>query len=84
VFLSKDDWVSKRAYALWENEGRPEGRGEVHWQQAASEHELLELTKASADGSDMIERLRSMGRLMGEFYGRSNAGPEPGRTALAR
>jgi hypothetical protein len=66
MFLSKDDWISQRAYALWETEGRPEGRGEDHWQQAAREHQLLELTKASMDGSDMIERLRVMGRLMRE------------------
>jgi hypothetical protein len=66
MFLSKDDWISQRAYALWETEGRPEGRGEDHWQQAAREHQLLELTKASMGGSDMIERLRVMGRLMRE------------------
>lgn len=61
---SKDDWVGQRAYALWEAEGRPDGRGESHWQQAAAEFEQLELTKASADGSDLIEKLRTMGRLM--------------------
>lgn len=26
------------AYQIWEDEGRPEGRAEVHWQQA---HELV-------------------------------------------
>ena len=61
---SKDDWVGQRAYALWEAEGRPDGRGESHWRQAAAEFERLELTKASADGSDLIEKLRAMGRLM--------------------
>ncbi|MEK1873691.1 MAG: DUF2934 domain-containing protein, partial [Rhizobium altiplani] len=35
---SKDDWINQRAYALWEAEGRPEGRGGEHWQQAAREY----------------------------------------------
>ncbi|MBD9451105.1 MULTISPECIES: DUF2934 domain-containing protein [unclassified Rhizobium] len=61
---SKDDWINQRAYALWEAEGRPEGRGGEHWQQAAREYQQLELTRASVDGSDLIERLRTMRRLM--------------------
>jgi len=61
---SKDDWINQRAYALWEAEGRPEGRSGEHWQQAALEYQQLELTRASVDGSDLIARLRAMGRLM--------------------
>ncbi len=61
---NRDDWVSARAYALWEAEGRPNGRGESHWAQAIREFEQLEATKASPDGSDLIERLRAAGRLM--------------------
>ncbi|OWV99968.1 DUF2934 domain-containing protein [Rhizobium sp. R693] len=61
---SKDDWINQRAYALWEAEGRPEGRSGEHWQQAALEYQHLELTRASVDGSDLIARLRAMGRLM--------------------
>lgn len=61
---SKDDWINQRAYALWEAEGRPAGRSDHHWQQAASEYKQLELTRASEDGSDLIERLQAMGRLM--------------------
>ncbi|MFS2154254.1 DUF2934 domain-containing protein [Rhizobium sp. Rhizsp42] len=66
MFLSKDDWIKQRAYALWEAEGRPDGRGGEHWQQAAREYQLLERTRASADGSDLIERLKTMGRIMRE------------------
>ncbi|MBO9127141.1 MULTISPECIES: DUF2934 domain-containing protein [unclassified Rhizobium] len=66
MFLSKDDWINQRAYALWEAEGRPDGRGGAHWQQAAREYQLLERTRASADGSDLIERLKTMGRMMRE------------------
>ncbi|KQV30781.1 hypothetical protein ASC97_20115 [Rhizobium sp. Root1203] len=84
MFLSKDDWISQRAYALWEAEGRPEGRGEDHWQQAAREHQLLELTKASLDGRDMIERLRAMGRLMRETETDATPVREPSKRSIAR
>lgn len=30
-------WVSRRAYTIWEAEGRPEGRHEEHWYRAESE-----------------------------------------------
>ena len=29
--------IRERAYALWEKEGRPEGRHEHHWRQASQE-----------------------------------------------
>jgi hypothetical protein len=29
--------ISRRAYLLWEQEGRPEGRAQVHWLQAEAE-----------------------------------------------
>jgi hypothetical protein len=64
MFLSKDDWINQRAYSLWETDGRPEGRGGEHWQQAACEYQMLERTRASVDGSELIERLKTMGRLM--------------------
>jgi hypothetical protein len=61
---SKDDWINQRAYAIWEEEGRPHDRGGAHWQQAAAEYEQLERTRASADGNELIEMLRRTGRLM--------------------
>ncbi|NZD53376.1 DUF2934 domain-containing protein [Rhizobium leguminosarum] len=61
---NKDAWVSQRAYSLWESEGRPDGRGESHWAQAMREFVQLELTKASPDGNDLIEKLKAAGRLM--------------------
>jgi hypothetical protein len=33
--------IQRRAYELWEREGRPEGRDHAHWQQAE-----LEITRA--------------------------------------
>jgi hypothetical protein len=29
-----DDAIRARAYQIWEEEGRPEGRHELHWQRA--------------------------------------------------
>jgi len=34
--ISEDD-IRKRAYALWEADGRPEGSHEAHWLQASQE-----------------------------------------------
>jgi hypothetical protein len=61
---NKENWISQRAYAIWEAEGRPYGRDAENWQQAAAEFEQLEMTKASPDGTELIEMLRAAGRLM--------------------
>lgn len=39
---SRDEWIEKRAYAIWEAEGYPSGRDEVHWEQASQERIALE------------------------------------------
>lgn len=35
--MSDEDRIRQRAYALWEAEGRPEGRHADHWSQACAE-----------------------------------------------
>ena len=35
----REDRVKSRAYAIWEKEGRPEGRHEEHWHRASDELE---------------------------------------------
>ena len=55
---SSNDWIAARAYALWEQAGRPFGQDELHWRQAVLERQLLELTRASADGREVLERPR--------------------------
>lgn len=35
------DWIARRAYTLWEDEGRPDGRDEAHWQTALNDWETL-------------------------------------------
>jgi FMN phosphatase YigB (HAD superfamily) len=53
---SREEWISRRAYALWEAEGRPEGRDRENWLQASAEYDQLERTKASRDGKEVLRR----------------------------
>ena len=46
-----EDRVRDRAYALWEKNGRPDGRSDEYWQQARSE-----LEDARAKGVPMGRR----------------------------
>jgi hypothetical protein len=38
----REDLIRRRAYAIWESEGRPEGKGDDHWRRASSEMHGLE------------------------------------------
>jgi CheY-like chemotaxis protein len=52
----RNDWIAKRAYALWEESGRSDGRDHEHWLRASGERDLMEATRASIDGREVIER----------------------------
>jgi len=52
------EWISKRAYAIWEAAGRPWGCSQYHWEQAAKEREIMERTRASVDGKEVLARFR--------------------------
>lgn len=45
--VSENDWISKRAYTLWEKDGRQHGRDAEHWEQAKQEYALLQNSKAT-------------------------------------
>lgn len=47
---TREEWIKKRAYALWEEEGYPTGRDSIHWEQARHEHETLEGSGATSNG----------------------------------
>ncbi|MBY5455209.1 DUF2934 domain-containing protein [Rhizobium leguminosarum] len=51
----RHEWISKRAYAIWEEHGRPHGRDDEHWRQAVAERDTLERTKASSDGREVLK-----------------------------
>jgi hypothetical protein len=50
----RDQWISLRAYALWEEAGRPDDLSYHHWCQAACERDQWEATHASSDGSEIL------------------------------
>jgi len=50
----RDIWISTRAYALWEENGRINGNDYEHWLQAVLEYELMMQTRASPDGSEIL------------------------------
>ena len=56
---TRDEWIKKRAYALWEEEGRPAGRDFAHWEQARAERQALEGSAASLDGKEVKTRKRA-------------------------
>jgi hypothetical protein len=38
----RNELIRQRAYAIWEKDGRPQGKHEEHWQQASKETHGLE------------------------------------------
>ena len=47
-----EDRVRDRAYALWEKDGRPDGRSDEYWQQARSEAEAEEAEPGNESPDD--------------------------------
>ena len=54
----RHEWISKRAYAIWDEQGRPHGRDDEHWRQAVAERDALERTRASSDGREVLVKFR--------------------------
>lgn len=50
---TREEWIKRRAYSLWEEEGHPTGRDTLHWEQAKTEREALEKSAASFDGKEI-------------------------------
>ena len=44
--LGRDERISALAYQIWEEDGRPEGRSEVHWYLAC---EMIDAEEAAAE-----------------------------------
>jgi hypothetical protein len=51
-----EDRVRDRAYALWERDGRPDGRSDEYWQQARSEVEAEEAEPGNESPEDATEK----------------------------
>lgn len=39
---ARREWISKRAYTIWEEAGRPDGQDGEHWHQAECERDEFE------------------------------------------
>jgi hypothetical protein len=52
--IDRDGWICKRAYALWEEAGRPDAMDNHNWCQAVAEFEMMQRTKASSDGAEVV------------------------------
>ena len=46
---ARTEWISKRAYMIWEAAGRPHGRDSEHWEQAVREREEFEQVALAGD-----------------------------------
>ena len=70
------DWqerIRHRAQAIWEREGRPEGRHEDHWREAEKEIAAEDSATAAAQKKPAVSKART-----------AKAGPKPTRATEAR
>lgn len=53
--ITTDEEIRLRAYQIWEEEGRPEGRDMMHWQQASDEVTIARGdARAAAADTDLV------------------------------
>lgn len=48
---ARKEWISKRAYSIWEEAGRPHGHDNAHWEQAVRERDELERVALKPDAA---------------------------------
>lgn len=46
-----NDWIARRAYSRWEEEGRPHGRDADHWQAALLDWQMLQAASDRTTGN---------------------------------
>ncbi|PTM95267.1 hypothetical protein C7449_104343 [Mycoplana dimorpha] len=63
----REDRIRKRAYELWERAGKPEGRHDQHWFQAARE---IDQGEGEIEGDDLpsLEAVREAVRQHSDAY----------------
>ncbi|WP_315859661.1 DUF2934 domain-containing protein [Pseudorhizobium xiangyangii] len=53
--IDREEWISKRAYELWEQAGRPDGKDDEQWSAASAEWEAK--SRGAADHSPVSATL---------------------------
>ncbi|YCI05488.1 DUF2934 domain-containing protein [Ensifer sp. D2-11] len=48
----REELIRRRAYAIWEQEGRPDGQHQRHWEQAAREMQGPEMQGSEMQGPE--------------------------------
>lgn len=74
----RDDEIRARAYQLWEEEGRPEGRAEQHWftaREALSVEENQDTTYRPIDSTPDVEPIEAVENT-GEFPALTDQGEQ--------
>jgi hypothetical protein len=78
---SRDEWIKKRAYEIWEKEGYPAGRDAAHWEQAAAERVAMEISGlGSLEAKPKAKRKPAAAKVSGN----GAAVPPPAKRATPR
>ncbi|MEP9369081.1 DUF2934 domain-containing protein [Xanthobacter sp. VNH20] len=85
----EQDKIREKAYQIWLDEGRPEGREAVHWDMArelvAQQENYLSTTKPVGDAQEQVEESTIALDNQGEFPTLTDQGEmEPPRKARTR
>ena len=72
--IDREQDQRERAYRIWENEGRPEGRHAEHWQQAEDKDAAVDVTEANEEASEAFNDGKS--GQMGEIKPPSTVAPD--------
>ncbi|RVM13922.1 DUF2934 domain-containing protein [Sinorhizobium meliloti] len=72
----REELIRRRAYAIWEQEGRPDGQHQRHWEQAAREMQGPEMPgqETQRDGSAPESEVQANGSRRREKQTAAGAG----------
>ena len=77
----KQRQIEQRAYALWQAEGRPDGKHEEHWHRAAHEVEAEERVVGEAEKPGRRQSTRRAGRGPGALRRKEGNARKPSRSS---
>lgn len=81
---SEEDWIRKRAYALWEEEGYPADKDREHWERAKLEYATLHPTASkSARAATAPKKAASPPKTSADPAPKANGAPKATRAPKA-